>query len=141
MQRKQSEMQGLRQLWDKAAACQRRGEVIDWVAIKRAVLRTRPPFAESIDAFAAFIVARSGGPQGRFLQYMQSYYRTFVNPSVRASLPAAIYQALADFPHHYLAIALWEAAYSCHVASGSLSVTSPDSPGTRIPGCFGRRAS
>lgn len=113
VQRKIHEVQGLQQLHSMAALAQRQGEVVDWAAIKRAVLRSRPPFADSIDDMISFLASRSGGVDGVFLKYFQAFHRQFVNPSVRSAVPGALYGALADFRHHYLAIAILEAAFTC----------------------------
>ena len=111
--RQSNEMQGLVQLHAMGASSQAAGKAIDWPAIRRAVLRARPPFAESVDGMIAFIATRSGGTDGAFLKYLAAFYRQFVNPSVRRCLPPALYSELADFPYHYVALAIWEAAYSC----------------------------
>ena len=113
VQRKIHEVQGLQQLHTMAALAQRQGQEPDWVAIKRAVLRSRPPFADSIDAMISFLATRSGGVEGVFLKYFQAFHRQFVNPSVRSAVPGALYGALADFRHHYLALAILQAAFTC----------------------------
>ena len=113
--RQANEMQGLVQLHAMSAAMQNAGKLIDWPHIRRAVLRARPPFGESVDSMIAFIATRSGGTDGAFLKYLAAFYRQFVNPSVRRCLPPAMYSAVADFPHHFLALAVWQAAYSCPI--------------------------
>ena len=113
VQRKENEMQGLVQLQSLAASSQRQGKDPDWAAIRKAVLRTRPPFAESLDSMIAFVAAKAGGVRGEFLQFLRVVYRQFVNPSLRAAIPAALYRELADFPYHYCALAAWETAYTC----------------------------
>jgi hypothetical protein len=119
--RKISEAQGLQQLHTLAAQAAHDGKDADWIAIKRAVLRSRPPFAESIDDMIAFLATRSGGPDGKHLKGFLAFYRAFVDPSVRASVPAALYSALASFPDQLVAMAILQAAYSCpkeHVKNG-----------------------
>jgi hypothetical protein len=113
VQRKIHEVQGLQQLHSMAAVAQREGKEPDWTAIKRAVLRSRPPFADSIDDMISFLATRSGGVEGVFLKYFQAFHRQFVNPSVRSAVPGALYGALADFRHHYLALAILQAAFTC----------------------------
>ena len=113
VQRKENEIQGLLQLHALASAAMARGLEPDWAAIKRSVLRTRPPFADSVDDMAAFLATRSGGVHGQYLKYLQAFHRQFVNPSVRASVPAGLYGALADFPYQYLAIAILQVALTC----------------------------
>jgi hypothetical protein len=117
VQRKINEVQGLQQLHSLAAAAQARGLEPDWQAIKRAVLRSRPPFADSMDEMVAFLATRSGGIDGQFLKFFLGFHRSFVNPSVRASVPATLYGALAAFPVQYTAIAILEAAFTCPVDS------------------------
>ena len=111
--RQESEMQGLLQLHGLAVSAMKRGAIVDWAAIKRVVRRSRPPFAEQLDAMVAFLATRSGGIDGDFLKYLGAFHRNFVNPSVRKSIPASVYTALADFRFHFTAIALMEAAWTC----------------------------
>ena len=115
--RQANEMQGLVQLHSMSAAMQAQGCIIDWPRIRRAVLRARPPFGDSVDSMIAFIATRSGGTDGAFLKYLAACYRQYVNPSVRKCLPPAMYSALADFPLHYVALAIWQAAYTCPLDS------------------------
>jgi hypothetical protein len=108
-------------LHSMAAEAQKLGHDANWVAIKRAVLRSRPPFADSVDEMVAFLATRSGGADGKHLQSFLAFHRAFVNPSVRGSVPAAWYSALAAFPVQYVAMAILQAAYSCpleHVKNG-----------------------
>ena len=60
----------------------------------------------------AFLLARSGGVDGKYLKFLQAVSRTCV-PAKRSALPGAVYSALADFPHQFFAIALVEAAFKC----------------------------
>lgn len=102
MYRKESEIQGLLRLHTLSSAAQKANRDIPWSSIKRSVLRSRPPFADSLDEMIAFIMTRSGGVEGRFLQYLSAFYRNHVD-SKRNSIPASLYTALADFPMHYVA--------------------------------------
>ena len=76
---------------------------VDWNAIKKHVLKTTPPFAPKVDNMVAFVIARSGGQEGLFLKHLPIFFRNFVNPSKQGDIPASVYTALAEFPHHYLA--------------------------------------
>ena len=98
-----------------AANFMREGRPVEWVEIRRIVDRTKPPYAEYTDALAAFVATRAGGLDPTFLKYMAAFHNLCCNPSVRGRLPPALYKALADFPHHFLAIAIWETAYLCPV--------------------------
>jgi hypothetical protein len=113
VQRKETEMQGLLQLHAAAVSYQERGVDVDWATIKRAVMKSRPPFADSLDAMVAFVACRSGGLGGEYLQYLKSFHRLLVNPSVRSTLPAKVYAELAEFPYHYVALAIFQAAWTC----------------------------
>lgn len=112
MYRKESEIQGLLRLHSMSAAAQRTGQDIPWVSIKKSILRSRPPYAASLEELILFIVARSGGVNGDFLQYLAAFYRNHVD-STRCSVPASLYAALADFPLHYLALAIFQASWKC----------------------------
>jgi hypothetical protein len=61
-----------------------------------------------------FVVARSGGIDGKFFQNIASFFRNHVD-STRTSVPAPVYSALANFPHQFLALAIYQAAWSCPV--------------------------
>lgn len=113
MQRPESELSGMMKMHALAATYQRNGQQVDWAEVRRIVERTRPPYAAYTDALAAFIATRSGGLDAPYLHYMKGFHNLMCNPSVRGSLPPALYKALADFPHHYVAVAIWQAAYSC----------------------------
>lgn len=122
--RGENEVQAMCRLHAMAAAQQARGEAANWVPIRRAVLRTRPPFAERLDELVAFVAGKSGGANGDFLAYMASCHRLFVDPSTRTGLPAPLYAVLADFRMQYLAMAFWLTAYTCppeHVRHGMCS--------------------
>jgi hypothetical protein len=115
IQRKESEMQGLLRLHGMASTAQAAGKEPDWCGIKRAVLRSRPPFSDRLDDMISFLATRSGGVGGSFLQFLAAFHRQFVNPSVRASVAAGLYGALAEFPHHYVAIAILQTAFTCPI--------------------------
>lgn len=122
VQRKINEMQGLSQMHKLAASCQKAGRPTDWLKIKRAVLRTRPPFVESMDSLVAFVIAKAGGSDGKYLRYLVAFHRQFVNPSIRESVPAPVWSGLAEMKHQYLAIALLEMTLTCpseYVRGGS----------------------
>ena len=84
-----------------------------WAEIKRSIMRTRPACSDKLDAMIAFVVARSGGAAGTFLQQLSVFHRNFVEDSIRGGVPGALYTALADFPHHYLALSLLKTAWTC----------------------------
>jgi hypothetical protein len=67
LQRKIHEVQGMQQMHNLASAAQAAKQPVDWGNIKRAVLRSKPPFAESLDSIIQFIAVRSGGLDGHFL--------------------------------------------------------------------------
>ena len=123
MQQKVHEVQGLQQLWALAANYQKKDEAVDWADIKAVIKRSLPSFADSLDSMIAFVAAQSGGLNGSFLKYFLAFHRLFVKPTVRSSVPSGLYAALSTFPHHYLAWAILEAAFTCpkeHVKSGGL---------------------
>ena len=82
LQRKESEMQGLLSLHHLSSQYEASGQDIDWSAVKKNVLRTCPPFGDIIDDLIAFVATRAGGRDGKFLHFLNSFYRAFVNPSV-----------------------------------------------------------
>ena len=110
MNRSETEAQGLLNLHTMLAAAQRSGSAIPWQVIKKRVLRSRPPFAASLDEMIVFVVARSGGVDGKFLQNIAAFFRNHVD-STRTSIPAPVYSALANFPHQFLALAIYQAAW------------------------------
>ena len=91
----------------------RTGDSPPWADIKRSILRTRPPCANKLDAMISFVVSRSGGAKGEFLQQLAVFHRNFVEDSIRGGVPEKLYFALADFRHHYLALALMKTAWTC----------------------------
>ena len=92
-------------------------QAIDWKKCKRDLLMTDPPFKASLDAMVAFVSAKSGGKNPWTLKDMAEFHAQFVHPSLRTGLPLAVYNALAEFEWHYLAIAIWKAAYVCPMAN------------------------
>jgi hypothetical protein len=112
MNRLETEMQGLLRLHYMAAGYQNRGEEIPWVLVKRRVCRSRPPFAPAVNELAHFVMTRSGGVNGQFLQHLASFVRNHVK-SDRTSLPAPFYEAVANMTHQYLGLAVWQAAWLC----------------------------
>ena len=88
------------------------GRVPDWGAIKRAVLRSRPAFAEDIEYLICFLATRSGGVEGIFLKEFLAFHSTFVKASQRM-LPGSVYGAAAEFPWHNLAHAFCKVAFTC----------------------------
>ena len=111
--RGENEVQGLCAMQKMAAAFMRRSEDVDWAVIKRAILRSKPPFASRLDDLIRFVCGRSGGVDGLSLAYMASFHRLSVDPAVRAGLPAGVYGQLADMKEHFVAMAIWCAAYTC----------------------------
>jgi hypothetical protein len=115
MIRQESEMQGLLRLHALSAAQQNSGRDIDWSIIKKNIARSRPPYVESLNEMISFLVTRSGGVAGKYLHSLKHFFRVCVHAK-RTSLPAQIYGAVADFPFHYVAIAILESAWTCPAA-------------------------
>ena len=76
-------------------------------------MKTRPPFADKVDAMIGFVATKSGGEEGEYLRYLTRWHNNFVRPSQRAGVPASLYTALASCPCQYLSFAILEAAWSC----------------------------
>ena len=110
--RQTTEVQGLALMHGMAASQQGSGSEVNWAEIRRAVLRSRPPWAENVDHLIAFLATRSGGVKGGHLREYEAFHRQFVNPSKREP-PGAVYGAAADFPRQYTALALLKTAYTC----------------------------
>ena len=114
LNRKESEMQILLRLHSMSAAyVLKTGGSPPWAEIKRSILRTRPACADKLDAMIAFVVARSGGATGTFLQQLSVFHRNFVEDSIRGGVPGPVYAALADSSHFYLSLALLKTAWTC----------------------------
>ena len=103
-------MQGLLKLHRLASKLA--GESIDWTSICRAVVRTKPPYEANLGSMCSFVASKAGGPTGLFLKYLHSVHGQFVSAQKKQALPSGLYRVLADFPLHYVAIAIWEAAYT-----------------------------
>ena len=84
-----------------------------WHVAKANILKTRPPFADKLDAMIGFVATKSGGYGGEYLTYLTRWHNNFVRPSQRAGVPASLYTALASCPCLYLSFAILEAAWSC----------------------------
>jgi hypothetical protein len=110
MTRLETEMQGLLRLHSAASLYQLQNLDIPWTLIKKRVLRSRPPFAASINELAHFVMARSGGTAGLFLKHLASFVRNHVK-SDRTSLPAPVYAAVANMQHQYVSLAVWQTAW------------------------------
>ena len=108
----ESEMQGLLRLHAYSAAAMRENRDIPWDTIKKTIMRSKPAWSETFDDMVAFVVTRSGGIDGLFLNYLAAFCRNHVD-STRSSLPPALYLALAEFPLHYVALAIFQAAWRC----------------------------
>ena len=121
MNRKVSEMQGMSQLHSLSAAVHSRGDKPNWPDIKRAVLLSKPAWADYVDDLILFVAAKAGGPKGTFLEGMKRFFRQWVDTSLRSSLPGGLYAQLADLPWTFTALAIWVTAYTCpkeHVRAG-----------------------
>ena len=111
VQQKPSEIQGLLQLYRMAKQMQDCGKDPDWVAIKKTVLDSEPPFAADIDFLTDFIICKAGhSKSATFLQKFIACHRQFV-PAKRR-IPGEVYSVLADFPLVNLAWAACLAAYT-----------------------------
>jgi hypothetical protein len=110
MTRLETEMQGLLRLHSSASFYQATSQDIPWALIKKRVLRSRPPFAGSINELTHFVMARSGGTSGQFLKHLASFVRNHVR-SDRTSLPAPVYAAVANLQHQYVGLAVWQSAW------------------------------
>ena len=113
IQRQENEVQALAKMHSMAASCLKSGRPVNWMDIKRAVLRSRPPFAHQVEHLVNFLASKSGGVEGQYLRFFMSFHRIFVKTSVRAGVPGPLYTALGEFRHQYLAYAILEAAFSC----------------------------
>ena len=111
--RGESEMQTMLKLHSRAAAATLAGNAPDWAAIRREVLKTRPPAANKLESLIAFVVARSGGLHGKQLRYLASFHRNAVSSSLRQGVPAALYEALSMFHDQTIAMAVLACAWTC----------------------------
>ena len=114
LNRKESEMQTLLRLHTMSSSFMlEKGGSPPWGAIMRSIIRTRPPCAGKLEHMITFVAARSGGPQGEFMQQLQVFHNIFVETSFRCGVPSKLYAALADLSHHFLALALLKTAWTC----------------------------
>ena len=113
LNRQESEMQTLLRLHTLSVEHAQENINVPWIQIKKSILRTRPPCAEKLGSMISFTIARSGGASGEHLQFLAAFHRNHVDASKRAGVPAALYDSLAAFPHHFLALAFLEAAWTC----------------------------
>ena len=88
-----------------------------WHVAKANILKTRPPFADKLDAMIGFVATKSGGDGGEYLKYLTRWHNNFVRPSQHAGVPASLYTALASCPCQYLSFAILEVAWSCPLGS------------------------
>ena len=51
------------------------------------------------------------------MQKLSVFHRNFVEDSIRGGVPGALYNALADFQHRYLALAILKTAWTCPLAN------------------------
>ena len=113
LNRQESEMQTLLRLHTLSVEHAQDNTSVPWLQIKKAINRTRAPCGDKLGSMISFTIARSGGASGMHLQFLASFHRNFVDASKRAGVPAALYDSLAAFPHHFLALAFLEAAWTC----------------------------
>ena len=113
IQRPENEVAGLLQLWQLAAQDMRRGRDPDWLAIRRMVLKTAPPYADYLDSLINFVAEKAGGQNGEHLQDLVAFWRDHVNPTIRKCLPSQLWDALADCKFVLVSLALFKAAYAC----------------------------
>ena len=83
----------------------------DWVEIQKKAVRNLPVWKDEVADLMCFVVGKSGGPSGHFLQWLKKFHSTFVRGGRRVH--GSVYGALADFPHMFSAYAILAAAYSC----------------------------
>jgi hypothetical protein len=112
VQRAVHEVQGLFQMHAAWAEQKKRGEPIDFGKIKRAALRTRPPFADDLDQLLVFLATLSGGVDGQYLQELVYFHGSCVTHSLR-TMPGNVFAALADIKNIRVAYAILKAAYTC----------------------------
>ena len=111
VQTKQSEVQGLMQMYKMSRQIALCGKEPDWEHIKNAVLKSQPPFADDIDFLAQFVICKAGrSDQNNALQRFVAAHRQHV-PACRR-IPGQVFGALADLPLTNLAWAMCLAAYT-----------------------------
>ena len=96
--RKQGEMEGLLKLHHSCLATG--GLVADespaWELAKAAIKKTRPSFADKLDAMIGFVASKSGGEAGECLRFLNRWHNNFVSPSQRSGVSKTLYVALAS---------------------------------------------
>ena len=106
--RKQGEMEGLLKLHTSSITAKGLVAGADgapaWHIAKASLMKSRPPFADTVDAMIGFVATKSGGPEGAFLRYLTRWHNNFVRPSQRAGVPATLYTALASCPCQYFVL-------------------------------------
>ena len=110
---KESEMQVMLRLHQLARAHTDQTRAVPWADIVNVVLKTRPPCAKKVDALVTFLIGKSGGTAGQHLKYLSVFHRNHVLASERFGCAMALYEALATFPHQFLAMALLQANWVC----------------------------
>ena len=103
----------LLRLHNLSASHKQAGGAVPWASFKKSVLRSRPPCAPKIDEMVTFVITKSGGASGEYIKYLNQFHRNGVKASVRAGVPASLYEALGSFRFQYLAMALLETAWTC----------------------------
>lgn len=113
--RQEDEMEVMLRLHALASEAQQKEgfEGVLWPTIKHSILRTRPPCEDKLNAMIQFVIARSGGIDGEHIRYLSTFFNNCVQPVYRKGVPASLYEALASFPLHFLALALLETAWLC----------------------------
>ena len=115
LSRSEDEMSVLLRVHKTAAEIQQSAGTagICWETIKRSIVRTRPPCAAKLESMISFVIARSGGLDGEHVRYLAAFFRNCVEAPLRHGVPASLYEQLAHFRHHFLALAILETAWTC----------------------------
>ena len=117
LNRKESEMQTLLRMHSLGKGFMALNLVVPWAKVLKDVQRSRPPAAHKLEGMKAFVIARSGGLDGEHLRFLSVFHRNCINASLRSGVPTVLYEALAEFPKHLLALALLETAWTCPAAN------------------------
>ena len=110
IQRPESEVQGLKRMFDIWAKQKKTGLAWSFDVIKRAALRSRPPWGHDVEYFVRFISTKSGGADGVLLSEFAAWWSGNV-PSGRV-VTGKMYAAVAACPHSGVAYAILMALYS-----------------------------
>ena len=82
--RKQGEMEGLLKLHTSSVST--KGLVAEgtpaWHIVKANLMKTRPPFADKLDAMIGFVATKSGGEEGEYLRYLTRWHNNFMRPKL-----------------------------------------------------------